>query len=116
MQAIIALRVLFFMCFCSRAQNCRLRSANRNNANNTWNVNASGNVNNNNASNANTFEPIVTVDSHKTRYVVAWAMKELRLQGAEFPAFGRTTPPVRAAKCVILRRTFEPDSQTNGGL
>ena len=33
--------------------------ANRGNANNTWNVNASGNVNNNNASNANTFSPIV---------------------------------------------------------
>lgn len=31
------------------AQNVRLRSANRGNANNTWNVNASGNVNNNNA-------------------------------------------------------------------
>lgn len=38
-------------------QNVRLRSANRNNANNTWNVNSSGNVNNN-AYNANRFAPI----------------------------------------------------------
>nr|DAL95153.1 MAG TPA: hypothetical protein [Caudoviricetes sp.] len=36
-----------------------MRSANRGNACNTWNVNTSGNVNNNNASNANTFAPIV---------------------------------------------------------
>lgn len=35
------------------AQNCRLRSANRGNANNVWNVNTSGNANNNNATNAN---------------------------------------------------------------
>lgn len=40
-------------------QNIRLRSANRGNANNTWYVNSSGNVNNNNASNANRFAPIV---------------------------------------------------------
>lgn len=33
-------------------QNVRLRSANRGNANNAWYVNASGNVNNNNANNA----------------------------------------------------------------
>lgn len=38
---------------CPFAVNCRLRSANRNNANNTWNVNSSGNVNNNNATNSN---------------------------------------------------------------
>lgn len=37
------------------AQNVRLRSANRGNANNTWNVNSSGYVNNNNANNANRF-------------------------------------------------------------
>lgn len=41
------------------AQHVRLRSANRGNAYNTWNVNSSGNVNNNNASNANRFAPIV---------------------------------------------------------
>ena len=35
------------------AQNVRLRSANRGNANNTWYVNAGGNVNNHNAYNAN---------------------------------------------------------------
>lgn len=40
-------------------QNVRLRSANRDNACNTWYINASGNVNNNNASNANRFTPIV---------------------------------------------------------
>lgn len=38
-------------------QNVRLRSANRSNANNVWNVNASGNVNNNNANNAYRFAP-----------------------------------------------------------
>ena len=41
------------------SQYVRLRSANRGNACNTWYVNASGNVNNNNASNANRFAPIV---------------------------------------------------------
>lgn len=35
-----------------RAQNCRLRSANRGNSNNAWNVNTTGNLNNNNANNA----------------------------------------------------------------
>ena len=38
-------------------QYVRLRSANRGNANNTWNVNSAGYVNNNNASNANRFSP-----------------------------------------------------------
>ena len=33
-------------------QYVRLRSANRGNANNAWNVNAAGNINNNNANNA----------------------------------------------------------------
>lgn len=40
------------------SQNCRLRSANRGNTCNTWNVWTDGNVNNNNASNSNRFEPI----------------------------------------------------------
>lgn len=39
------------------AQNCFRRSANRNNANNVWNVNTSGNVNTNNAYNANRCAP-----------------------------------------------------------
>lgn len=39
------------------AQNVRLRSANRGNANNTWNVNSGGNVNNNNAYWANRCAP-----------------------------------------------------------
>lgn len=37
---------------CRLKQNVRLRSANRGNANNTWNMNTGGNVNNNNAYNA----------------------------------------------------------------
>ena len=37
----------------SSAVNVFLRSCNRGNANNEWNVNTSGNVNNNNANNAN---------------------------------------------------------------
>lgn len=41
------------------AQNVRLRSANRSNGYNTWNVNSSGNVNNNNAANSWRFAPIV---------------------------------------------------------
>lgn len=40
-----------------KAQNVRLRSANRGNGNNTWNVNTSGNVNNNNANNAHRCAP-----------------------------------------------------------
>ena len=40
-----------------KAQNCRLRSANRGNANNAWNVNSTGNANNNNATNANRCAP-----------------------------------------------------------
>lgn len=39
------------------AVNVRLRSANRGNSNNVWNVNTSGQVNNNNASNANASVP-----------------------------------------------------------
>jgi len=39
------------------SQNVRLRSANRGNANNTWNVNASGYLNNNNAWNSNRCAP-----------------------------------------------------------
>lgn len=35
----------------------RLRSANRGNGYNTWNVNAAGGVNNNNAPNSNRFAP-----------------------------------------------------------
>lgn len=38
---------------CRLYQNVRLRSANRGNANNVWNVNTAGNANNNNATNAN---------------------------------------------------------------
>lgn len=38
---------------CRLRQNVRLRSANRGNGNNTWNMNTGGNVNNNNAYNAN---------------------------------------------------------------
>lgn len=34
------------------AVNLRLRSANRGNSNNVWNVNTGGNLNNNNANNA----------------------------------------------------------------
>ena len=34
------------------AANVRLRSANRGNSNNAWNVNTNGNINNNNANNA----------------------------------------------------------------
>lgn len=34
------------------AVNCRLRSANRGNSNNVWNVNTAGYLNNNNANNA----------------------------------------------------------------
>ena len=52
---------------------CRLfivRSANRDNACNTWNVNSSGNVNNNNASNANTFEPDCKVKGINDIYIV----------------------------------------------
>ena len=43
------------------AQNVRLRSANRGNAYNTWNVNPSGNVNNNNAIWANACAPLVVI-------------------------------------------------------
>ena len=46
------------------AQNCFRRSANRNNANNVWNVNTSGNVNTNNANNANRCAPRLHVNTH----------------------------------------------------
>ena len=51
-------------------QNVRLRSANRSYAYNTWNVNSSGNVNNNNANNANRFCPIVTAILQKGMCIV----------------------------------------------
>lgn len=67
------------------SQNVRLRSANRGNSYNTWNVNTSGNVNNNNASNANRFSPDCitprnhTADSQNQRIF-------MMVQGAECPA------------------------------
>ena len=71
---------------CMSAVNVWLRSANRGNANNAWNVNSSGNVNNNNARNALRGCPDC----------FAWAIglshsegtpKELKIQGAECLAF-----------------------------
>lgn len=66
-------------------QNVRLRSANRGNANNTWNVNSSGYVNNNNAINANRFCPDCVIRENRT------AVSQRRrifivTQGAERPA------------------------------
>lgn len=63
----------------------RLRSANRGNAYNTWYVNASGNVNNNNASYANRCAPIVPWKPavRKREALFAGAQKT---QGAELPA------------------------------
>ena len=69
------------------SQNVRLRSANRGNSYNTWYVNTSGNVNNNNASNANRFSPdCVALQSH-----TAASSKQripMSTQGAECPAHG----------------------------
>lgn len=45
------------------AANCFRRSANRNNANNVWYVNTSGNVNTNNAYNANRCAPRLYVNA-----------------------------------------------------
>lgn len=69
------------------SQNVRLRSANRNNANNTWNVNASGYVNNNNAINANRFSPDCAVYE---RHMAASQKRcfFFMTQGAECLAFG----------------------------
>lgn len=60
-----------------------MRSANRGNAYNTWNVNSSGNVNNNNAWNANRFAPIVL---HRALWLAcsAGCPEDFR-QGTEIP-------------------------------
>ena len=42
-----------------------MRSANRGNGNNVWNVNATGNANNNNATNANRCAPDCAITSPK---------------------------------------------------
>lgn len=65
-------------------QNVRLRSANRGNGYNTWNVNSSGNVNTNNAINAWRVAPIVCVWIPKKP--ARSAGEHLRMtQGAELP-------------------------------
>lgn len=70
------------------SQNVRLRSANRGNSYNTWNVNASGNVNNNNASNANRFSPDC-VAYHKHMAASQKRCFTMTTQGAECPAVSR---------------------------
>lgn len=50
------------------SQNVRLRSANRGNANNTWYMNSGGNVNNNNAYNANRGLPDLVIVVKHTAY------------------------------------------------
>lgn len=73
-----------------KAQNVRLRSANRGNANNDWNVNTTGNANNNNANNANRPAP----DCINIQPV--WSVRKTdtakrMTQGAEIPALmGKT--------------------------
>ncbi len=56
-----------------KSQNVRLRSANRGNANNTWNVSASGFINNNNAYNGNRCAPdcVYSRDVRTARKAVA---------------------------------------------
>ena len=56
------------------SQNVRLRSANRGNSYNTWNVNTSGNVNNNNASNANRFSPDCVIEWKHTAASEKWCL------------------------------------------
>ena len=65
-------------------QNVRLRSANRGNANNTWNVNTAGNANNNNATNANRPAPDCVMPQ-KTRLAIG-EIRAAKTQGAESPA------------------------------
>ena len=67
------------------AQNCFRRSANRNNANNEWIVNSSGNVNTNNAYNANRCAPRLYVNA-SIRSAVPLTRRTTNIRGAESPA------------------------------
>lgn len=84
----------------------RLRSANRDNACNTWNVNSSGNVNNNNANWANRFSPIVQIQAIKATHSAAGP--DIGPQGTEFPGKSPNNAEamqedVRACSCWYVR-------------
>ena len=75
-----------------KAQNCRLRSANRGNANNAWNVNSTGNANNNNATNANRPAPECV---NKNRIILMHSVSSVQRERKEpnpLP-FGKTIEP-----------------------
>ena len=85
------------------AQNVRLRSANRGNAYNTWNVNTSGNVNNNNANWANACAPIaitsVTVSNCLAVVVVLLINhKESAIPGHTAEQYHSNAPDPRACE------------------
>ena len=67
-------------------QNVWTRSANRNNGNNTFIVNSSGNVNNNNAQNANRCAPDRSGDSEQNGRGTAAAPREAAARLARGPA------------------------------
>ena len=67
----------------------RLRSANRGNANNTWNVNSTGYLNNNNAYNSNRCAPDC-VSQGTDGLSAGQLLPDTYTQGAEFPAGRRT--------------------------
>ena len=80
----------------------RLRSANRGNANNVWNVNSTGYVNNNNAYNANRSAPDYT-DEPDTRALHSRAAPAVSMQGADSPAERlNSTVPMQSAGLVLL--------------
>lgn len=83
------------------AQNCRLRSANRGNSYNDWNVNGStGAVNNNNAINANRCAPdcYSRCQHHSTRNAEWYQRSRKELK-----------PSRKAYSCVMMPGTYEPD-------
>lgn len=83
------------------AQNVRLRSANRGNAYNTWNVNTSGNVNNNNAYWALACAPIVITSVTVSNCLAAVAVlltnhKEPVIPGHMAEQYHSNAPDLRA--------------------
>lgn len=86
------------------AQNVRLRSANRGNAYNTWNVNSSGNVNDNNANWANACVPIVITSVTVSSCLAAVVMlltnhKEPAISGHTAEQYHSNAPDQRACEC-----------------
>lgn len=83
------------------AVNCRLRSANRGNSNNVWNVNTAGYLNNNNASNSYRSQPDRAILS------AAWSVHSTDRQ-ENIDTRSRNPCQYLANNTILMRLAFGP--------